>query len=255
MTVEGPKSPQEAQVALKFPRRRIRNTETHNIQDMNDALLPVVEEMGRLNEHNFSDDMQAELAITDMTTDVAFNVHSSSYVVDVSDKGSVPAIDTAWAANTLFRIPQSNRWTVAWPDKLTKTFTSTDGGMFRILAGAQWGSESIPAGPPTGPGLSGTYVSSYLRYGLQIDGALIPDSVIGDQDYADSHAKMERGQCGQIGSFLLDFIIYLHPGVHTVEVVVQNLFLKDEERRSSDGASPSDAYLGTAEIFIWEMHR
>tara|TARA_Y100000310_G_scaffold308809_1_gene352291 strand:+ start:782 stop:1447 length:666 start_codon:yes stop_codon:yes gene_type:complete len=221
---------------------------------MNDALLPVVEEMGRLNEHNFSDDMQAELAITDMTKDVAFNVHSSSHVVDISDKGTEPNVDAAWTALTLFRFPQDGRWTAIWPDKLTKTFTSKDGGMFRILAGAQWGSERIAVGvatPMTHPG-----ISSYVLYGFQIDGALIPDSVIGDQDCFNSHKIMERGLCGQIGSFLLDFTMYLHPGVHTIEVAAQNVFLKDSARRTPDTDSPGvDLYFGSAEILIWEMHR
>ena len=46
---------------------------------------------------------------------------------------------------------------------------------------------------------------------LRVDGAIIPDSVIGDQDYGDSNSRMERGLSGQIGPFLIDFTIYLEP--------------------------------------------
>ena len=241
-------------MALKFPRRRVRNSETHNIQDMNDAILPAVEEMGRLNEHNFSDDMQAQLTLTNMSTDVAFNIIQEGYFVDVSDKGTEANVDAAWTAGTLFRLPQDGRWTPIWPEKLTKTFSSRDGGMFRLVSGAQWGSERIVVGvatPMTHPG-----ISSYIRLGFRVDGSIIPDSIIGDQDYASSHKIMEKGLCGQIGSFLADFTMYLHPGSHTVEVVAQNVFLKDSARRTPTTDAPAvDLYFGSAEILIWEMHR
>lgn len=254
---EEPRYLEGAAVAIKFPRRRVKNSETHNTQDMNDAILPVVEEMGRLNEHNFNSDMQAQLALTDMSQDVAFNIScpytswSGSHVVDISDKGTEANIDAALAVSppTLFRIPQDNKWHALWPDKLSRPFTSRDGGMFRFLASGQWGSERMTQVP----------VSSYFRFAFRIDGAIIPDSVVGDQDYFQSNDRMETGMAGQLGAFLLDFTLHLNPGQHTVDVVVQNLFLESEPRREI-GTAPTtqdkmDAYCGSAEIFIWEMHR
>jgi len=213
---------------------------------MNDVLFPVVEEMGRLNEHNFNQSMQAELSITDMQKDVAFNTANLSHTVDVSNLGEDTPIDNAWANGTLFRVPQNNQWVAVWPDRITKEIVSKDGGMFRIVAGGQWGSESIAV--PS--------ISSYLLFCLRIDGAIIPDSVIGDQDYGDSNSRMERGLSGQIGPFLIDFTIYLEPGTHLIEVAVNNQFLKGEERKTPTDASPSiDAYVANAELLIWEMHR
>ena len=243
--MEVPKYQQEDLVALKFPRRRVRNTETHNAQDMNESIYPVVEEMGRLNEHNFNQTMAAQLNISDLERDVAFNTIQEGYFIDVSDK-NLTAITTAWAGGHLHRIPQDNRWGVVWPSKLSKTFSSLEGGMFRIVAGGQWGSERIAV----------VAVSSYLIYSLRVDGGIIPDSAIGDQDFAQEHAKMEKGQGGQLGAFLIDFTMYLGPGSHTVEVVVNNTFLKNEPRRTPLVSSPTyDAYVGSAEILIWEMHR
>lgn len=216
---------------------------------MNDALFPVVEEMGRLNEHNFDQVMSNEITISDMAKDVAFNVSQSGYFFDISDMAVDTDIETQWAANTLFRVPQDNRWTTIWPDRLSTEFTSKDGGMFRVVVGGQWGSESITPGPPTS-------ISSYLIFGLKVDGGIIPDSIIGDQDYAQSHDRMERGMAAQIGSFLIDFVVYLEPGNHTIEVAVNNTFLKDQARRTPLTSSPGvDAYVGAAEMFIWEMHR
>jgi len=244
----------EQVMAIKLPRRRIRNEETHNVQDMNDTLLPVVEEMGRLNEHNFNSTMQTELTLTDMSNDVAFNIScpsiswSGSHVVDVSDKGTEANIDVALAAGSLFRIPQDNKWHALWPDKLSRSFISRDGGMFRFLASGQWGSERMTQVP----------VSSYFRFAFRIDGAVIPDSVIGDQDYFQSNDRMETGLAGQLGAFLLDFTLHLNPGQHTVDVVVQNLFLEAEPRREIGAPTVQnkmDAYCGSAEILIWEMNR
>lgn len=235
--------PQGDIMALKFPRHRVRNSQTHNAQDMNDAILPVVEEMGRLNEHNFSQQIKTELTVNDMEVDVAFNLLGDGHFIDVSDKGTEANITAA--GTSLFTIPQNNRWVAARPTTLSKSFTSKEGGMFRILASGQWGSERITKQD----------VSSYLRFCFKVDGAIIPDSIIGDQDFSEAHVKMENGQSGQLGAFLLDFTMYLHPGAHIVELMVQNLFLKDAVRAYNALTDPVDAYLGSVEIFIWEMHR
>lgn len=233
-------------MALKFPRRRVRNAQTQNIQDMNDVLFPVVEEMGRLNEHNFNESIQSELTITDMSRDVSFNTANNHHTKDVSDLGAQGPIDNGWTTGTLFRIPQNNQWVAVWPDRITKEIISKDGGMFRIVAGGQWGSERIAV----------DRVSSYLLFALRIDGAIIPDSIIGDQDYHESNDRMERGLSGQFGSFLVDFIISLEPGIHTIEVVVNNQFLKEEPRRTPTSTSPQiDAYVANSELLVWEMHR
>ena len=88
---------------------------------MNDALFPVVEEMGRLNEHNFDQVMSNEINISDMAKDVAFNVSQSGYFFDISDMAVDTDIETQWTANTLFRIPQDNRWTTIWPDRFIRS--------------------------------------------------------------------------------------------------------------------------------------
>lgn len=211
---------------------------------MNDVLFPVVEEMGRLNEHNFDQSIQSELVITDLREDVAFNTTSSSHTKDVSDLGDSSDIDNGWDNNLLFRIPQNNQWVSLWPDKLRVEIISKDGGMFRLVAGGQLGSQLTTVDD----------ISSYLLFAFMVDGAIIPDSVIGDQDYLDSNQRMERGVSGQIGSFLLDYTIYLQPGNHIIEVAVNNQFLKNYERRLV-GGTKIDSYLANTEILVWEMHR
>lgn len=223
-------------VALKFPKRRVRPLEAHDIQDMNDSLLPVVEEMGRLNEHNFDSAMSGELTVSDMDRDVAFKTVHSDIVLEVSTNNT--------ALLTLSKIPQNQLWTPIHAATLTKTFTSADGGMFRLIAGGQYSVES-------GVFFTGT---TYTLFAFRIDGAVLPDCVIGDQDFYNSDAHMEIGTTGTHDGFLLDFIVYLSPGIHKVEVVGQTRNISGNVRRKL-GAVPLDLAIFTAEALYWEMSR
>jgi len=229
-------------VALKFPKRRVRPSEAHDIQDMNDSLLPVVEEMGRLNEHNFSGVMGGELDITDMDLNVAFKTVHSEVFIDVSTNNAAGLL-------AVTNIPQNELWTPIHADTLTKTFTSTDGGMFRLIAGGQYSIKSTPSGPD--------YDSSpYNLFAFRIDGAVLPDCIIGDQDFYNSDPHMEIGATGAHDSFLLDFIVHLSPGIHTVEVVCQTRNILGVKRKDL-GATvrPIPLPIFTAEALYWEMSR
>lgn len=250
--VAGPKSQQEAQVALKFPRRRVRNTETQNAQDMNDALLPVVEEMGRLNEHNFNQTIKGELTLnTDLTRDVAFKVVNDFVLLDASPMA--PNLEPNKST-----ITKNQVWQEIHPDELTKDFTSVDGGMFRLIASGQF---------VTHPSSVSTVYPfpSYTRYAFKIDGAIMPDSIIGDQDYSQSHQYMEIGYAGLYGSFLLDFTIYLHPGKHRVAVVgwsspskggdPDSIPYKTGGNTFPNNGDDDDIHIYSAEALYWEMSR
>mgnify|MGYP001309109821 CR=1 FL=1 len=223
-------------MALKFPRRRVRNSEVQDVQDMNDTLLPVVEEMGRLNEHNFSSTMSNEITITDMATDVAFKVAHGSKYIDVSTNNT--------GLTTLTRVPQNELWTPIHPTQLTKTFTSEDGGMFRLIAGGQYSVD-----------ISAFASTSYTLFGFRIDGAVLPDCIIGDQDYFSSDIHMEIGTSGVHDSFLLDFIVHLTPGIHKVEVVAQTRNIGGVKREGFGTTDPKDLFIFSAEALYWEMSR
>tara|TARA_Y100000401_G_scaffold117515_1_gene126772 strand:+ start:1510 stop:2199 length:690 start_codon:yes stop_codon:yes gene_type:complete len=221
---------EEEVMAIKVPKRRIRANETHNYQDMNDVMLPVVEEMGRLNEHNFSNSMQAQLTLTDMSNDVAFNVDHGYVFVDVSSNPSGGA-----AGSQL--IEQSQLWEKVHPDELSKRFSTADGGMFRFIASGQYTAVTSVVGA----------VERYLQFGFKVDGTVLPDSIIGDLDVFESDSHMETGLSGLFGAFLLDFTLYLSPGIHTVDVVMKTDF-RDQIR-------DVDLYIYGAEAFYWEMAR
>ena len=224
-------------MALKFPRRRVRPLEVQDIQDMNDTLLPVVEEMGRLNEHNFDTVLSSELSVGDMDLDVAFKVAHGETYVDVSDNdiiGNLP---------NLTRISQSELWISVHPTILTKSFTSEDGGSYRLIAGGQYSSEK-PSSTTTAQTL----------FAFKIDGAVLPDSIIGDQDFYHADPHMEIGFSGQADGFLLDLIVYLAPGIHTVEVVAQTRNLVGVRRETVAGV-PQDLFIFSAEALYWEMSR
>jgi len=224
-------------VALKFPKRRIKAEQTHNFEDFDESLDFVVEEMGKLNEHNFSSAIKSELQITDMSSDVCFKGYSNSVFIDVSTNNT--------ALPTLSKVKQNSLWTAIHPTYLTKEVTSTDGGHFRRVAGAQYS-------------VADTNVdsTSYTLFGFRVDGAVLPDSIIGDQDFFSSDDHMEIGMSGAHDSFLIDITIYLSPGIHTIEVVGQTRNLVGIRREDNTGTpSPEDLYIFTAECFYWELFR
>lgn len=226
-----------AAVALKFPKRRIKNDQTHNYEDFDESLDFVVEEMGKINEHNFSGAMKAQLQLTDMAAGVCFKGYGNSVYIDVS--GNLVA--TAGVSV----VKQNSLWTAIHPAVLSKTANSSDGGHFRLVAGAQYTVRD------TNPNST-----SYTLFAFRVDGAVLPDSVIGDQDFFSSDEHMEIGMSGAHDSFLLDLTVYLSPGAHTIEVVGQTRNLVGTRRElAAAGADPEDLYIFTAECFYWELFR
>ena len=224
-------------MALKFPKRRIKNDQTHNYEDFDESLDFVVEEMGKLNEHNFSGVMKAEIQLTDMAEDVCFKGYSNSVFIDVST-------NNVFAAG-VSKVKQNSLWTVIHPAVLSKTANSSDGGHFRLVAGAQYTVQD------TNPDST-----SYTLFAFRVDGAVLPDSVIGDQDFFSSDEHMEIGMSGAHDSFLLDLTIYLSPGAHTIEVVGQTRNLVGNRREDPTiSPNPEDLYIFTAECFYWELFR
>lgn len=223
-------------MAIKVPKRRIKNEQTHNFEDFDESLDFVVDEMGKLNEHNFSNVMKTELQVTDMAMDVCFKGYSNNVFIDVSANNT---------ANTSV-LKQNSLWTAVHPSVLTKQVTSSDGGHFRLLAGGQYSVK--PANPDS---------TSYTLFAFRVDGAVLPDSILGDQDFFSSDDHMEVGSSGAHDSFLLDLTVYLSPGIHTIEVVGQtrNLVGTKREDTTSLPVIPEDLYIFTSECFYWELFR
>lgn len=226
---------EEEAVSLKFPKRRIKNGQIHNYEDFDESVSFVVDEMGKLNEHNFNSAMQAELQLTDMERDVCFKGYSNDIVIDVSTNNV--------GLTTLSVIQQNNIWTPIHADELTKQVESEDGGHFRLVAGGQY---SVPETEPDS--------TSYTLFAYRIDGGVLPDSVVGDQDFFSSDDHMEIGTSGAHDSFLLDLTVYLSPGIHTIEVVGQTRNIEGT-RREEPGVGPDNLYIFTAEAFYWELFR
>ncbi len=236
MTEEEQKLLEEVEVSLKFPKRRIKNDQTHNYEDFDESLSFVVDEMGKLNEHNFSNQMKAQLQITDMEIDVCFKGYSNYIFIDVSTN------DTSQP--NLSVIKQNSLWTAIHPTQLTKEVESVDGGHYRLVAGGQYSVPSTVRGS-----------TSYTLFAFRIDGSVIPDSIIGDQDFFSSDDHMEIGTSGAHDGFLLDLTVYLTPGIHTIEVVGQTRNIEGTKREVVGTSDPDDLYIFGAEAFYWELFR
>jgi len=218
----------EVEVSYKFPRRLPEPGQSHSFQDMNDGLLPVVEEMGRLNEHNLSDSLKTELdPFSDLSPDVAWRTMLGR------QSGTVDAAGMRYGAafspgppnnNQISKLLLNRSWqnlfgpddTLASSEWLYKQFFCEDGGFFRIVVGGQL--VNPQADPAT---MTGSVRYSYVQTAITLNDAVIPESVCGDQDYADSATNMETGFSGKALGFQIDICIYLSPGTHTVGLVAR----------------------------------
>jgi len=208
----------------KFPRRIPRANQTVDAEDLNSGIVPFVEEQGRLGENNWSSDLKTQLArSTDLAEDVGQRVASVSVRTTVADG---PLQDTALMANEVSKHPPASAWVAI--DNMSHTFT-TKGGRLYVLASLQFGRNSPPRDLPSSF-LGPPYLTFVQRYdvahtllGIQIDGAVLPLSVRGDQDYFGEGSFMELGLTGWAMGVDLCLSFPVAAGQHTVEVVANVL--------------------------------
>lgn len=201
----------------KFPRRIPRANQTVDAEDLNSGIVPFVEEQGRLGENNWSSDLKTQLArSTDLAEDVGQRVASVSVRTTVADG---PSLDTSLMASEVSKHPPASAWVAI--DNMSHTFT-TKGGRLYVLASLQFGRNS-PFAIPRFFGVPDRYNVTHTLLGIQIDGAVLPLSVRGDQDYFGEGSFMELGLTGWAMGVDLCLSFPVAAGQHTVEVVANVL--------------------------------
>ena len=220
----------------KFPERIPRDGEVVDYRDLNEAIQPFVEEDGHLNEHNWSDAMAATVTRADMAEDVSFRVLHKSNIIDVSDTD----------AGSPFKVEASHTW-VPVPMDGTNTGQSitSRGGVLVIIASLQFSLQGDPKGEEAALA-DERYEVLHTLFGIRIDGALEPSSVVGDQDSLHSAPNMETGVSGFVQGVEVEIAVPVAPGSHTVEIVARTEALKTE---SDDVAG----LLYSTELLVWEI--
>jgi hypothetical protein len=234
----------------KFPKRIPRAGEVVDVHDFNDGIQPFVEEDGRLNEHNWNEDLKTQLTLGDMDEDIAHRVLHKSNLLDASE-GSNPS------AVTPFEIDGSSVWQ---PLAMDGTNTSYEfrsrGGVLYIVASLQWsaykptigvvGTPGPPFTYPDGETDNSDYRIQHTLFGIRIDGALEPISVIGDQDSLSEAVNMETGISGLWQGVDIDIAVPVGPGRHTVEVVAKTEVVESEDDRIL-------SLVYSTELLVWEI--
>ena len=207
----------------KFPRRLPRTDQVVDYRDFNDGLMPFAEEDGKLNEHNWSDDLQTQLTrATDLDDDISFRVGHVYTVEDASENynGSPEFVEADVG------------WTLV-PD-MTYEF-STRGGSVYVICSLQFGAGNLQ-----------TTALVYTRFAIRLDGAILPISLVGDQDFYSSGATMEIGLSGRMQGVDIDHSFPVAAGKHTVEIMVDVRSVN-----KTDGDLRTALY--TRELLVWEI--
>lgn len=187
----------------KYPRRVPQANCVLDFRDLNDGFLPTVEEDGNLGEQNWSDRLQTQLTrTTDLNTEVSMRTAQVSFILDASD-----GLDS-----TAAKVQNTQSWQTI--PGLTRTLVST-GGTLYVLGTFQY---SI------GDSLADDDLA-YARFGIQLDGAVFPILVNGDQDFYSEADGMEVGIGGFSQGVDVEGSFPVLPGEHTVDIVcnVRNL--------------------------------
>lgn len=225
-------------MAWKYPGRIPRATQVIDFQDLNDAFLPFVEEDGKLGEHNWSEDMAAQLSVvSDLDNDMCMRYANIYW--DDSDECSA-GLGTSTETAVVYNSQGWSSIADSTGDTMSYSFTSK-GGLCYVLATMQYsiGDE----------GLSDTDIP-YCRLGIRLDGAEEPILVNGDQDFYSESESMELGYSGYGMGVDIDGAFPIQPGYHTIEIVAQVRQLPIPEQTDDN----VNVFFYSRELFILEIH-
>lgn len=224
----------------KFPKRIPRTGTVVDSDDFNDGIQPFVEEDGRLNEHNWNQDLQTQLARTDLADDVSFRVLHKSNIIDASDTDQGSPV-SFFATNT---------WQTVAMDGSAASYSFTSrGGALGVMASLQLGlpgEAGAWGNGTTGAEDSSKSILAYAKVGILIDGALEPLSVVGDQDSLHEGLSMETGVTGYLQGTDLFLTVPIGPGEHSVAVVISVDELEEETEKNK-------ILVYTTELLVWEI--
>ena len=221
-------------MSWRQPRRVPKTGQVLDGQDLDDGLIPFVEEAdGSLGEHNWSDSLQTDLTrATDLADDICMRVENSHLIADASDgplaagaSGAPPGGGSA--AINAQQIPATGLW---FPiEGLSKTFT-TAGGMLYALASMQL---AVTYPRVNAGSLTANYPNiCTMRVGMRVDGQVYNILTIGDQDHYEEGDLMEMGLGGWMIGTDIDGCVPLSPGSHVLDFVISAHVFVDRDDTS-----------------------
>jgi len=220
-------------MAWKYPRHRVSNVGVIEIDDVNENFRGVVEEAsGELNEHNWAAGSWSN-RLTDLADDVGMRVWKNQVLVAPGvGGGALPYGDEI--APGAFVVEETKTWQPI--DDLTLTVDSTGGTLWVLSSMATrlpWYREFIPAGTQFG---IPEYTAFGAMFAIRLNGQILEQSLVGSGDLTNDKMTTTVYRATPPGCGILSFnspapaalhagivveaIIPVAPGQHTVEVVV-----------------------------------
>jgi len=226
----------------RFPRKKPRAGQIMSAIDFDEGLRPFVDELGHYEDENFNESLKGQLVEASMATDVHRRIAICAVENDDDDR-TLPDFQ--------FVVSVKDAWVPI--DDLEKPFTSF-GGTLSL-------SSSMQVWRPPGPSELGGWKASnlYAQFAFEVDGSVITESVIGDQDTHFEGVSMETGMEGLVYSTSGEAVITITPGSHLVRVMAR--LIHGPQRygtnpgnlnNASDPRSWGSLYVGSRELVIIE---
>jgi len=279
-----------------------------SVIDINDNFTEIIDEMGSLDEHNWDAGAFYRVNGFDVTQgfalDAAYGINQTAVTKDPNEdlildfgQGAGDPEKAIDPSNLGFKVPESGTWErvpcQTGPDRAVPLEMTSRGGLIWIMASFQHSSHTNWIGFPMRYIDETTYdaypfktdgsttdaqkegrlmlneISHGVEYALAIDGAIIPESILGSgenttQDRSEfrlarkdglyvGHLRGTTPGCwGERLPCVTEAIISIAPGVHTIELVARCY-----NRVNKDGNTPNafpsylDQYGGLASEPLW----
>lgn len=260
-------------MAWKYPPNLIKGDYVVDSIAINENFLSVVEETsGYLNEHNFMLAKDFFLERPALAPGYSMKLYRS-YGSAGSDANTIPAgatLPTGWV-----KVATTPGFQTFSDPGLTLSFTSRGGptwvcGSFNLhntsLGDGRLGRASSFAsvGVAGVPVNDGTIIAIRKGMGfncaIALDGSILNESLVGSGDatndfYVDEDNTSTKvfpkgggGIQGAANAIVVDAIVDLEPGPHTIRIAIENIL-------SSNGRTPNKAAISSREIFALELTR
>ena len=218
-------------MSWRFPDKRPTNTGVMDVEDANDAALPVVEEAsGRLSEMNWAENSFITApAKARFSKDMAYrHFRKHAFITDPAQPhNDVNYYDIPF--DSLWHVPEDSAGVT-----LSHTFDSVGGNLYicakafvQVIAAS---SQAIP-----------------VLTAIKVNGALIPESVCGNLDISE-YTLLESTAMQHWFNAVNEITIPISPGRTTVELVARVRF-------DSTSSGNFRCGLGTRSLILWEMSR
>jgi hypothetical protein len=246
-------------MAWKLSIHNMKDYHALSVTDINDNFTTVIDEVGLLNEHNWTQRSFYRVDGFNVTTSVD---PGTAYVINQSSVEKNPNEDLendfdtqSLDPNNLgFKVPATGGWehvpTQSGTQGEAMTIT-TKGGLLWIMAsfqhssGTNWWGVPQSRNPPAGEAINLRAVNAFsvgVEYAIQVDGALIPESIlgsgensvqdraelripqaeIGGVEFAVGHVKGSTPGCyGERLACVVEAVIPITPGTHTIRLMAR----------------------------------